>query len=92
MQLMGLARLAIDISTEERGRGKTQYYEVVLTLIEAVSLVRGNEIINQIQTAVTADHHPCGAILQISGSWLQMQWLAQWHFKTYLILALVLLL
>lgn len=57
-------------------------------------LVRGNEVINQIPTALTADHHPCGAILHLHRSWLQRQWLAQcqWHCKTYLILALLLLL
>lgn len=88
---MGLAGFAIDISTEEWGK-KKEGCEVVLILIEVVSPVRGNEVINQIQTAVTADHHPCGAILQMHGSWLQMQWLVQRHFKTYLILALVLLL
>lgn len=86
--------LILALKNREKNKEKHNYCEVVLTLIETVSFFRGNEVINQIQTAVTADHHPCGAVLHLHGSWLQRQWLAQcqWHFKTYFLLALVLLL
>lgn len=92
----GLAELVISRCTEKWGWGGRQYCEVALTVIEALSLVRGNEVIKP--PSNSSSSRPPAArvsntlsmgILLLHWSWLQRQWLAQcqWLFKTYFTLS-----